>query len=134
MDRSLRHLYHRPWRAARQTSAVLIKDPPQIHFQRRVCDLEDPAFELAEAFGLGESVGALEIGVQKPDLGNTFGNIIVAAFLNLGETLVTDDLDAQERDSRRWFFQVELLAERAQILALFPFFVRVEARFLEFMI
>jgi hypothetical protein len=73
-DRSVRQLYHtRPGHAARQTSAFLIKDPPQIHFQRRVCDLEDPTFELAEAFGFGDSVGALEIGVQKPDLGNTFG-------------------------------------------------------------
>ena len=83
-------------------SAILIEDPPQIHFQRRVCDLEDPAFELAEAFGFGDSVGALEIGVQKPDLGNTLSDIIVATFLNLGETLVTDDLDVQERRSRRW--------------------------------
>jgi hypothetical protein len=54
--------------------------------------------------------------------------------LNLGETLVTDDFDAQERDWRRLFFQVELLAQLAQILALFPFFVRIEPRFLKFMI
>jgi hypothetical protein len=40
--------------------------------------------------------------------------------LDLGEAVVTDDLDAQERDSRRCFFQIELLAQRAQILALFP--------------
>jgi hypothetical protein len=51
--------YHRSGRAARQTSAVLIKDPTQIHFQRRVCDLENFASELAEAFGLGDGVGAL---------------------------------------------------------------------------
>src|SRR5260370_36656997 len=126
--------YHRSGRAARQTSAVLIRDRPQIHFQRRVCDLENSASELAEAFGLGDGVGALEIGVQQPDLGNTFSNVVVAAFLNLGETLVTDDLGAQERDSRWWFFQVELRAQQAQILALFPFFVRIEARFLEFVI
>src|ERR1039458_2292214 len=120
--------------AAGQTSAVLIKDRPQIHFQRRVCDPEDIALELAEAFAFGDGVGALEIGFQKPDFGNAFGNVIVAASLHLGETVVTNDLDAQERDSRRRLFQVELLAQQAQILALFAFFVRVEARFLEFMI
>jgi hypothetical protein len=57
-------------------------------------------------------------------LGNAFTNVIVAAFLNFGETLITDDLDAQERDSRWWFFQVELLTQQAQILSLFPFFLR----------
>jgi hypothetical protein len=87
-------LYRRPARAARQTRAVLLKDLPQIHFQRRVCDLEYPAFKLAETFSFGDSVGALEFGRQKPNLSNTFGNIIVAAFLNLAETLVTDDLEA----------------------------------------
>jgi hypothetical protein len=79
-------------------------------------------------------VGALYIGDQQPDLGNTVSNVIVAAFLDLGETLVTDDLDAQERDSRRWRFEVELLAQQAQFLALFPFFIRIEVRVLKFMI
>src|ERR1035437_6794527 len=120
--------------AAGQTSAVLIKDRPQIHFQRRVSDPEDIALELAEAFAFGDGVGALEIGFQKPDFGNAFGNVIVAASLHLGETVVTNDLDAQERDSRGRLFQVELLAQQPQILALFAFFVRVEARFLEFKI
>src|SRR5438445_9739416 len=46
-------LHHRSGRAARQTSAVLIKDRPQIHFQRRVCALENSASELAETFGFG---------------------------------------------------------------------------------
>src|SRR5215831_9652994 len=41
-------------RAVRWTSAVLIKDRPEIHFQRRVSDLEDFAFELAEAIGFGD--------------------------------------------------------------------------------
>jgi hypothetical protein len=90
---------------ATQTRAVLIKDPSQVHFQWRVCDLEDFTLELAEASGLIDRVGALEIGVQKPDLCNAVGNVIVAALLNLAETVVTDDLDAQERDSRRRFFQ-----------------------------
>jgi hypothetical protein len=45
--------------AAGQTSTVLIKDRPQIHFQRRVCDLEDISLELAEAFAFGDGVGAL---------------------------------------------------------------------------
>src|ERR1035441_10161112 len=120
--------------AAGQTSAVLIKDRPQNHFQRRGCEPEDIALEVAEAFAFGDGVGALEIGFQKPDFGNAFGNVIVAASLHVGETVVTNDLDAQERDSRRRLFQVELLAQQAQILALFAFFVRVEARFLEFMI
>ena len=102
--------------------------------QRRVCDLEDFAFELVEAFGFRDRVIALAVGVQKPDFRNAFGNVIVAAFSKLGEEFVTDDLYAQERDSRRRFFQVELLAQPAQILALFAFFVRIEARFLEFMI
>src|SRR5215470_641185 len=129
-----RPAYRRSGCAARQTSALLVKDPLQIHFQRRACDLEDFAFELAKPFGFGDGVGAFDFGVQKPDLGNTFGNIIFAAFLNLGETFVADDVDAQERDSRPWFFQIELLAQRAQILALFPFFVRQGARLFEFMI
>ena len=62
--------------------------------------MEDFALELAEAFGSGNGIGALEIGAQKPDLGNAPGNVIVATPLNLGETVVTDDLDAQQRDSR----------------------------------
>ena len=133
-DRSPGQLYLRSGCAAGPTSALLVKDPPQIHFQRRACVPEDFAFELAKAFGFGDGVGAFEFGVQKPDLGNTFGNVIFAAFLNLGETFVADDVDAQERDSRRWFFQIELLAQRAQILALIPFFVRKDARPFEFMI
>jgi len=99
MDRSIRQLDHRSGRAARQTSAVLIKDPPQIHFQRRVCDSEDFALELAEPIGFGDGVGALKTGVQKPYLG-AFGDVIVAAFLNLGETVVADDLYTQERTRR----------------------------------
>jgi hypothetical protein len=62
----LRRALSPPGHAARQNGAFLIKDPPQIHFLRRVCDLEDPAFEFAEAFGFGDSVGALEIGLQEP--------------------------------------------------------------------
>jgi hypothetical protein len=73
--------------------------------------LEDFALELAEPIGFGNGVGALKTGVQKPYLGNAFGDVIVAAFLNLGETVVADDLDTQERDPRLWFFQIELLAQ-----------------------
>jgi hypothetical protein len=50
---------------------VLIKDPPQVHFQRRVGDPEDFTFELVEAFGFGDAVDAFEIGGQQPDLDNT---------------------------------------------------------------
>ena len=35
---------------------------------------------------------------------------------------------------RRWLLEVELLSQRTQILALFPFFIRIEAGFLELMI
>jgi hypothetical protein len=45
--------------AAGRTSTVLIKDRPQIHFQRRVCDPEDISLELAETFALGDGIGAL---------------------------------------------------------------------------
>src|SRR6266853_1472206 len=89
---------------------------------------------IAHSASLITAVGALKTGVQKPYLGNAFGDVIVAAFLNLGETVVADDLDTQERDSRRWLFQIELLAQQAQILALFPFFVRIEPCFIEFVI
>ena len=101
MDRQSASFDHRSGRSARQTSAVLIKDPPHIHFQRRVCDLEDFALELAEPIGFGDGAGALKTGVQKPYLGNAFGDVIVAAFLNVRETVVADDLDTQDgtRDS-----------------------------------
>lgn len=65
-------------------STVLTKDPAQIHLDRRVYDLKDFAFELAEAFSFGHGVSALEIRFQKPDLGKTFGKIVPATFLNLG--------------------------------------------------
>ena len=52
--------------------------------------MEDFALELAEPIGFGDCVGTLETGVQKPYLG-AFGDVIVAAFLNLGETVVEDD-------------------------------------------
>src|SRR5260370_30729559 len=94
---------------------VLIRDCPQILFQRRVCDLEYSTSELAEAFGLGAGVSPLQIGAQQPDLGNAFGNVIVAAFLNLGATLATDDLDAQDRDWRPRLFQVGLRTHHPQL-------------------
>jgi len=56
---------------------------------------------------VGDGVGALKTAVQKPYLGNAFGDVTVAAFLNLGETVVADDLDTEEWGSRRWFFQIE---------------------------
>ena len=74
-------------------------------------DPEDFALELAETFGFGDSIGALEIGVQQPDLGDACGNVIIATPLNLGETVIADDVDAQERDLRQRFLQVELLAQ-----------------------
>jgi hypothetical protein len=46
-------------RGVRQTSPVLFKDRLQIHFQRRVCDLENSASALAEPFVFGHGVGAL---------------------------------------------------------------------------
>jgi hypothetical protein len=60
MDHSSRQLDHRSGRAARQTGAVLIKDPPQIHFQRRVSDSEDFALELAEPIGFGDGGDSAE--------------------------------------------------------------------------
>src|SRR5215470_4798276 len=75
-------------RAGSQSSAVLLEDPLQIHFQRRVCDLEDFTFELAKTVGFGDGVGELEVGVKKPDFGNAFSNIIVAASSNFSERLV----------------------------------------------
>src|ERR1017187_8376419 len=97
--------------AVRGTSTALIKDPPEMHFQRRVCDPEDFAFELAEATGFCDRVCALQARFQKPDFGNAFGNVILAALSELREKVVTDDRNAQERDSRRRCFQVELLAK-----------------------
>jgi hypothetical protein len=46
-------------------------------------------------------LGALKTGVQKPYLCDAFGDVIVATLLNLGETVVADDLDTQKRDPRR---------------------------------
>lgn len=51
--------YDRSARAARRINEVLIKNRPQIHFQERVCDLENSTSELAQAFGFGDGVGTL---------------------------------------------------------------------------
>ncbi len=64
------HLHFTVYHIKLVTASVLVKDPPQIDFQRRVCDLKDPAFELAEAFAFGDRIGMLEIGFQKSDPGN----------------------------------------------------------------
>jgi hypothetical protein len=107
----------------RRISAVLSKDLPKLHFQRRVCDLEDFAFEFAKAIGFRDGIGALQAWVQKPDFGNAFINVIFAALSKLREKVVIDDCNAHEWDLPRRCFQVELLAKKAQMLALFPFFI-----------
>jgi hypothetical protein len=96
--------------ASSKTGPVLIEELLQVHFQGRIWKPEDFVPELPEAFGFGAGVGAPGGGIQKPDLGNAFGDVIVATFLNPGETVVMDDLDTQYRGSRRRCFEVELLA------------------------
>ena len=56
--------------AVRRVSTALIKDPPHVHFQWRICNSEDFAFELAEAIVFCKGVSAFQAGVQKPDFGN----------------------------------------------------------------
>lgn len=68
--------------------------------------MEGFAFELTQAFYFCDRVGALEPWVQQPDFGDSFVKVTIAAFTNLRETVSIDDRDTQERDARRWLFQV----------------------------
>ena len=72
--------------------------------------------------------------MQQPDLSNACADVIVASFLKFGEGLIADDVDTQRWDAWRWLIQVELLAEGTQTFTSFPFFVRIEPCFLEFMV